>query len=147
MIRQRRRASEVEIKSLTAWSASRMMWPLVRYHACNVLDAGDSVWNSGKFAPVSIRVKLTDGPMYVTRLEMQVEMSPTLRGHVHHEIYAGKYTGTMREVGCVKGLVSHGSWIHVAVKEEVQYLEIHTLDSPSFVAWRRIRVFGHQSES
>ena len=146
MMRQRRRPSEVEIKSLTACSTSHLMWPLVRYHACNVLDAGESIWNSGKFAPASIRIKLTDGPMYVTRLELQVEMSPT-RANVHHEIHAGISAGTMRVIGCVKGLVSHGSWIHVAVKDEVECLEINTLDSPSFVAWRCIRVFGHQSES
>ena len=66
---------------------------------------------------------------------------------MHHEIHAGISAGTMRVVGCVKGLVSHGSWIHVAVKDEVECLEINTLDSPSFVAWRCIRVFGHQSES
>ena len=144
--RQRKTAAEAEIKSLTAWSESRFMWPLVRYHACNVLDPGDSVWNSGKFAPTSIRVKLTDGPLHVTRVELQAEMNPT-RAIVHHEIRAGISPGTMRVVGCIKGFVSHGAWIRVAVNDDVQFLEIATVESPSFVAWKRIRVFGKSCQS
>jgi hypothetical protein len=139
--RQRKMAEEVEINALTAWSDSRFMWPLARYHACNVLDPGDSIWNSGKFAPASIRVKLTDGPRHVTRVELQAEMNP-LRALVHHEIRAGLTPGTMRVVGCIKGPVSHGAWIRVAVNDEVQYVEIATVESPSFVAWKRIRVYG-----
>jgi hypothetical protein len=139
--RQRKMAEEVEITSLIAWSDSRFMWPLARYHACNVLDPGDSIWNSGKFAPASIQVKLTDRPQHVSRVELQVEMSP-LRACVHHQILAGLTPSSMHVVGCIKGIISHGQWIHVAVNNKVQFLEIATLQSPSFVAWKRLRVYG-----
>jgi len=128
-------SSGYEIKSLTAWSESRMMWPLVRFDACNVLEEGDSIWNSGKFAPASIRLKFTGGMQRVTRVELQAEMSP-LRAVVHHEIRAADV------VVCVKGPVAHGAWIHVDLNCDTQLIEIVTIASPSFVAWKRIRVFG-----
>ena len=125
----------VEIKSLTAWSESQLMWPLAQYHMCNVLDDADTIWNSGRYAPASIRVKLTDGPQHVTSVKLQVEMSP-LRAQVHHEIRAADV------VVCVKGPVAHGAWIHVDLNCDTQLIEIVTIASPSFVAWKRIRVFG-----
>jgi hypothetical protein len=139
--RQRKTGEEVEITSLIACSESQLMWPLARFHARNVLNAGDSIWNSGRFAPTAIRLKLADGPQYVTRIEMQTEMNPA-RAYVHHEINAGMNSGSMRTYGCLKGPASHGAWIRVAVNAEVQLLEIATISSPSYVAWRRIRVFG-----
>ena len=133
---------EGEIKSLTAWSDSQLMWPLARYHMCNVLDDADTIWNAGRYAPVSIRIKLTDGPQYVASVKLQVEMSP-LRAQVHHEISVGPTTGSLRVVGCIKCSVSHGAWFQVAVNEnDVQFIEIKTVSSPSYVAWKRIKVYG-----
>ena len=132
---------EGEIKSLTAWSDSQLMWPLARYHMCNVLDDADTIWNSGRYAPASIRVKLTDGPQHVTSVKLQVEMSP-LRAQVDHEIRAGLTADSMRVVGRIKGSVSHGAWVHVAVNDHAQFIEIKTVSSPSYVAWKRIKVYG-----
>jgi hypothetical protein len=58
--------TDTEIKSLTAWSDSQLMWSMVRYHACNVLCDADTIWNSGSYAPSSICIKLTEGPKNVT---------------------------------------------------------------------------------
>ena len=132
---------DTEIKSLTAWSDSQLMWPMVRYHACNVLCDSDTIWNSGSYAPSSICIKLTEGPKYVTSVKLQAEMSP-LRALVHHEIHAGLTVDTMRSVECIKCSVSHGEWIRVAVNDNVQYVKITTISSPSYVAWKRIRVYG-----
>ena len=134
--------ASAEIKSLTAWSDSQLMWPLVRYHACNVLDDADTIWSSGKYAPASIRIKLTEGPCYVTSIKLQAEMSP-VRAKVHHEIRAGLDLDTMCVVGCIKSCVSHGSWIQVAIDGNIQIIEIKTISSPSYVAWRRIQVYGN----
>lgn len=133
--------TDAEIMSLTAWSDSRLMWPMVRYHACNVLCDSDTIWNSGSYAPSSICIKLTEGPKYVTSVKLQAEMSP-LRALVHHEIHVGVTVDTMRSVGCIKCSVSHGEWIRVAVNDNVQYVKIMTISSPSYVAWKRIRVYG-----
>ena len=138
---RRRKACETEIKSLSAWSESQYMWPTTRYHACNVLNADESVWNAGRHAPASIRVKLTDGPRHVSVVELYTEMSP-LRAVVHHEVRAGLTTGTMRVVACIKGPVAHGTCLRVAVNTEVQFVEVATMASPSFVAWKRIRVYA-----
>jgi hypothetical protein len=132
---------EIEMKSLTAWSDSRLMWPLVKYHACNVLDDTDSIWNSGKYAPSSIRIKLTEGPHYVSSIKLQVEMSP-VKAMVHHEVHVGLDLDTMHVVGCIKTCVSHGAWIQVAVNENTQIIEIKTMSSPSYVAWKCIKVYG-----
>jgi hypothetical protein len=133
--------TDAEIMSLTAWSDSRLMWPMVRYHACNVLCDADTIWNSGSYAPSSICIKLTEGPKYVTSVKLQAEMSP-LMAFVHHEIHVGVTVDTMRSVGCIKCSVSHGEWIRVAVNDNVQYVKITTISSPSYVAWKRIRVYG-----
>ena len=132
----------VEIKSLTAWSESQLMWPLAQYHMCNVLDNADTIWNSGRYAPASIRIRLTDGPQHVTSVKLQVEMSP-IRASVHHQISVGPTVGSMRIVGCIKCSVSHGDWLKVAVNQnDVQFIEIKTVSSPSYVAWKRIKVYG-----
>jgi hypothetical protein len=132
----------VEIKSLTAWSESQLMWPLAQYHMCNVLDDADTIWNSGRYAPASIRIRLTDGPQHVTSVKLQVEMSP-IRASVHHQISVGPTVDSMRIVGCIKCSVSHGDWLKVAVNQnDVQFIEIKTVSSPSYVAWKRIKVYG-----
>jgi len=136
------RAEIVEIDALTAWSDSQLMWPLVKYHMCNVLDDADMIWNSGQYAPASIRIKLTDGPQRVAFVKLQVEMSP-VKAAVHHEVHAGPSTDSMRAVARVKCVVCHGEWLTVAVNEDnVQFIEIKTIFSPSYVAWRRIKVYG-----
>ena len=132
----------VEIKSLTAWSESQLMWPLAQYHMCNVLDDADTIWNSGRYAPASIRIRLTDGPQHVTSVKLQVEMSP-IRASVHHQISVGPTVDSMRIVGCIKCSVSHRDCLKVAVNQnDVQFIEIKTVSSPSYVAWKRIKVYG-----
>ena len=140
---RRKKASDTEITSLTAESAAQYLWPTVRYQACNVLDPGNSIWNAGRFAPASIVLKLTDGPCHVTTIELLTEMSP-LRAVVHHEIRGGLTPGTMRVISCIKGPVAHGTWLRVALNSEVQFVEVATIASPSFVAWKRIRVYAAQ---
>ena len=132
----------VEIDALTAWSDSQLMWPLVKYHMCNVLDDGDAIWNAGRYAPASIRIKLTDGPQHVAFVKLQVEMSP-VKAAVHHDVLAGPSADSMRAVARVKCVVCHGEWLSVAVNEDnVQFIEIKTISSPSYVAWRRIKVYA-----
>jgi hypothetical protein len=142
MAYRRKNKKSNEIKSLTAWSESQLMWPLAKYHMCNVLDDADTIWNSGKYAPASIRIKLTDGPQHVTSLLLQAEMSP-VQARVHHEIRAGPTPEQMRVVAKINCPVFHGEWINVAVNgDDVQFVEIKTISSPSYVAWKRIKVFG-----
>jgi hypothetical protein len=141
-LRKKNKGVDAEIKSLTAWSESQLMWPLAQYHMCNVLDDADTIWNSGRYAPASIRIRLTDGPQHVTSVKLQVEMSP-LRAQVHHQISVGPTVASMRVVGCIKCSVSHGDWLQVAVNtNDVQFIEIKTVSSPSYVAWKRIKVYG-----
>ena len=136
------RAEVVEIDALTAWSDSQLMWPLIKYHMCNVLDDADAIWNAGRYAPASIRIKLTDGPQRVAFVKLQVEMSP-VKADVHHEVYVGPSTDNMCAVARVKCVVCHGEWLTVTVNEDnVQFIEIKTISSPSYVAWKRIKVYS-----
>ena len=146
LCRKRKKEEEdvvvAEIKSMTAWSESQLMWPLVKYHMCNVLDDADTVWNAGRYAPASIRIRLTEGPQHVVSVKLQAEMSP-IKAAVHHEIRAGSDLDSMRVVGCIRCVACHGEWLGVNVNEpNVQYIEVKTMVSPSYVAWRRIKVFG-----
>ena len=128
---------ESEVMSLTATSDT--MWSSERFHPRNVL-CEEYWWNSGRFAPATIRLRLNDGPARLTRIALQVEMWPE-NGRVDHEIRAGLSPGSMRGVGWFEGSISSSDWIEIRLDSDAQYIDIVTNKSPSFVAWRRIKVW------
>ncbi len=132
---------EVEIQHMTATSSSHLLWPLSIYHASNVLSNSSILyWNSGVYAPASICLEIHKFPIRLTRIALQIEMLPD--GQVYHEIRAGPRKMGMQFACKIEGVVSHGNWISIPVDcENVRYITITTHVSPSFVAWRRIRVW------
>ena len=139
--RQREVASERELDGITATSDTRYLWPFDTYQASNVL-CERYVWNSGRYAPVTIRLKLSEPVSRLTRMALHVEMYPQ-RGFVQHEIRVGPSPGAMRTASEFHGTSAHGDWIKVHMDEsDVQFIEVTTHASPSFVAWRRIRLWG-----
>jgi hypothetical protein len=151
---------EVHPDLLTASSDTRLLWPLTLFHAANVLDRSDGCWwNSGTFPPATLRLQLHGGPASLTRMALQVEMLPAT-ARVRHEIRVGLSADTMRTACWFEGVVSSREWIRVSLdcalqgvgdagdtealelrRRRVRFIEVVTHESPSYVAWRRIRVW------
>jgi hypothetical protein len=141
---------EIQPTSLTATSDTRLLWPLPVFQASHVLlHNDDCVWNAGTFPPATLRLELRGTPARLTRMALQTEMEPAT-ARVRHEIRIGPSLDAMRTASWFDGTVSTKSWIEIELDgcedEErrprpVRFIEIVTHDSPSYVAWRRIRVW------
>jgi hypothetical protein len=79
---------EVPASSLTASSDAYYLWPFTIFHPSNITAANDLYWNSGSFAPASIRLDLGSAPIYVTRIALEAVMLPAM-GRVRHEVRTG----------------------------------------------------------
>jgi hypothetical protein len=141
--------ADVEINALGASSASHYMWPLSLFHPSNVLVRDEEwCWNSGVFAPASILLHLGNTPIHVTRIAMQTEMVPEM-GKVSHQIRLGDTRDTLQSACWYNGVCTNGEWTDIDLSSDPhrmsRFLEVVTHNSPSWVAWRRIRVWGSSS--
>lgn len=151
---------EIHSQRLNASSDTRLLWPLALFHAAHVLDRSDTCWwNSGVFPPATLRLQLHGAPALLTRMMLQTEMLPTAMTRVRHEIRVGLSPDAMRSAGWFEGVVSTKEWIEIPLDCEVQlidgdnpdtpehqrrrarFIEIVTHESPSYVAWRRVRIW------
>jgi hypothetical protein len=138
------------------------------FHAANVLDRReDRWWNSGSFPPATLRLQLYGPPASLTRIALQAEMHPTM-ARVKHEIRVGLSPDTMRTACWFEGIVSNREWIRFSLRSDagtahqplllplgdaehkdssgeqrrrVRLIEITTHESPSYVSWRRVRIW------
>jgi hypothetical protein len=141
---------EIPPTSLTATANTRLLWPLPVFQASHVLlQSDDHWWNAGTFPPATLRLELRGTPARLTRVALQTEMEPAT-ARVRHEIRTGLSLDAMRSASWFDGTVSTQSWIEIALYSDddaerrprpVRFIEVVTHDSPSYVAWRRIRVW------
>jgi F5/8 type C domain/Cellulase (glycosyl hydrolase family 5) len=98
-------------------------------------------WSAGT-GPVSwIEVRLA-GPETVTKVQLSVAMYPD--GPARHEVWA-RIGGTLQRVHIFSGPMADGdllTWQPPQPLQNVEAVRIQTTSSPSWVAWREIRVFG-----
>ena len=105
----------------------------------------DTVWNSLGLAPQWLSIALDD--LYlVDRIEMVITQTPA--GPTTHEIWLGIGSETptlFKRLADVH--TEEGQTLEVAIDppRSVREVLIRTLDSPSWVAWREVRVFGSPS--
>lgn len=158
---------EIYPSSLTATSDTRLLWPLALFHAAHVLDRSDAScwWNSGVFPPATLRLQLLHGaPASLTRMALQTELMPATAtlARVRHEIRVGLSPDAMRSAGWFEGVVSTKEWIDIPLdcgelqlldgdntpadtpehqRRRARFIEIVTHESPSYVAWRRVRIW------
>jgi hypothetical protein len=133
--------------ALTATSSAQYLWPLPLFHVSNVLECNGYYWNAGCHAPASIRIDLGSNPVYVTRIALEAVMLPAM-GKVRHEIKAGLTANELHTVCWYNGVAVDGEWIHLHtgnsagdLRRRSRFLEVKTHESPSWVAWSRIRVW------
>ncbi len=105
-------------------------------------DDLESIWNSQLFPIQSIVVAL-DGPYLVDAIEMVVAQTPP--GQTTHEIWLGDASGART---LYKRLINvptedmHILTVEIEPPRVLNELMVRTVQSPSHVAWREVRVFG-----
>lgn len=109
------------------------------------VDGNESTyWGAGDFAPQWIEVDL-GAPATVTEIRLQESQSPS--GKTVHRILVRSANGDFSEVHRFEQFTSDGDWLifkPATPLENIQIVHIETLDSPSWVSWFEIQIFGER---
>ncbi len=124
----------------TAVSSSTDGWWWSRTDPCNVLSPDEEkVWNAGKFAPAFIHFEFNP-PIQCARIALLPCMSPK-SGSVRHEIAIGSSKPQTLHLNMADRKLL---MLEIEHTNPVKCIRIHTLESPSFVAWRRVQFWTQQ---
>ena len=96
------------------------------------------IWNSRDFPPAWVGLDL-GSVLDVSCVALMPCMDPPI-GRVVHVIRAGPTREGMRRVRAYEDSAEDGVWFLIPIRRRVRYIEISTLLSPSWVAWRRVMV-------
>ena len=102
----------------------------------------DSIWNA-TLPPMQWLSVILDDLYLVDRIEMVIAQAPA--GPTTHEVWMGNGSGTRTLYKRLTDVhTEDGHTLEVAIEPPLNINEvmIRTLDSPSWVAWREVRVFG-----
>ncbi len=105
----------------------------------------ETTWNSEQFAPQWFSI-VFDEPYVVDRIEMVVTQLPA--GPTVHEVWLGNEPGTRVLYKRLSNVdTEDGQTLEVTIDppRKISEVLIYTIDSPSWVAWREVRVFGPRS--
>lgn len=115
--------------------------------AARIIDGNsDTLWNS-EFRPPQWAAVLLDRPYLVSRIELVVAQTPA--GKTSHEIWLEGVDGTLSLFTTLDGIdTADGQTIEVPIEPARVAIRVmvRTIASPSFVAWREVRVFGVPAE-
>lgn len=105
----------------------------------------DSIWNSQQFAPQWFSVKFED--LYlVNRIQLVITQAPA--GPSTHEVWLGDASGVRTLYRRFRNVYTEdGQTIDLPIDppRKVDEVFVLTLHSPSWVAWREVKVFGSLS--
>ena len=107
----------------------------------------DSLWNSGRVPLGWFRVAL-DGLYLVNRVELIIAQTPP--GPTMHELWLGDGSGTRSLYErLVNEKTEDGQTLAVTIEppRSINEVMVRTVSSPSWVAWREVRVFGVPADS
>jgi hypothetical protein len=98
-----------------------------------------TTWNAGGFAPRWIQLDL--GQQYaISKVRLNVAQTPA--GHTTHQVYGGSTPNNLSLIGTLDGMTQDGQWLElVSSANNIRYLRISTVASPSWVSWSEIQVF------
>ncbi len=102
----------------------------------------DSLWNSGRIPLGWFRIAL-DGPYLVNRVELVIAQAPP--GPTTHELWLGDGSGTRSLYErLINEHTEDGQTLTVTIEppRSINEVLVRTVSSPSWVAWREVRVFG-----
>ncbi len=101
-----------------------------------------SLWNSGRIPLGWIRIAL-DGQYLVNRVELVIAQTPP--GPTTHELWLGDSSGTRAlYTRLINEHTEDGQTLAVTIDppRSINEVYVRTVQSPSWVAWREVRVFG-----
>ncbi len=105
--------------------------------------AFDFIWNSGDYAPQWIEIDL-GSPQPIGQISLLTAQLP--RGDTVHRVLGKAGAGDPYQLLYeFTGFTTDGQWLDYSPPtpwEDVRFLRVETTTSPSWVAWREIRVYG-----
>ncbi|MEI7744352.1 MAG: discoidin domain-containing protein, partial [Chloroflexota bacterium] len=103
----------------------------------------DNMWNSGGYAPAWVELDLGRNTR-LTGVKLLPSQLPNVADTLHR-IY-GRVDGSRTEVllAELKGTTQDNTWIEAtfAKMQRIRYIRVATVTSPSWIAWREIRLQG-----
>jgi hypothetical protein len=103
-------------------------------------------WSSGVFAAVSPYIQLDLGTdKSVSQIKLLTGQSPS--GTTTHVVTGYTSGGTQVSIGTLSGNTSDNQWLNVNTSTAVRHVRITTTQSPSWVGWREIQVYGPTTPS
>jgi hypothetical protein len=137
-------AGEFDRRNLAVGAAVRASAQTKDNPASLAVDgAPGTQWIAGSGPPQWIEIDL-GALLDVESIELLVAQFPS--GKTHHRVLAGARRGELRKVADLRGITADGDVLTVSLDNfggAVRYVRIETVDSPSWVAWREVRVIGH----
>jgi len=100
-------------------------------------------WIAGAGPPQHIDVALP-GRLSVDQIQLEVAQDPA--GPTEHRILVRGDSGGFHPVRTFQGTTEDGDWLVFAPfhpLEGVRTVRIRTVASPSWVAWREVRIYAH----
>lgn len=96
-------------------------------------------WSAGTAAPAWIQFDLGQ-PVSFSRVRLNVTQVPS--GPTTHEISGGATPESLTVIGTLDGDTADGQWLELKQPaNNIRYVKITTLKSPSWVAWREIEFY------
>jgi predicted amidohydrolase YtcJ len=107
------------------------------------VDGDESTaWGAGDFAPQWIEVDL-GAPATITEIRLLAGQSPD--GDTQHRILAGETRDDLTKIHLFDQFTHDREWLVYQLREpleDIQFVRVETLASPSWVAWLEVQVFG-----
>lgn len=98
-----------------------------------------TIWSAGASAPAWIQFDLGQ-PMTISRVRLNVSQTPP--GPTTHEISGGPTPDSLTLIGTLDGNTTEEQWLELnKPANNVRYVKIETIKSPSWVAWREIEIY------
>ena len=103
----------------------------------------DNYWNAAGFAPQYLQLEL---PRAQTVAQVLLQVRQTPAGPTNHSLLVGTDEKTLREVKSLVGHTKTDDWLNVTFSpplENVRFVRVNTISSPSWVAWYKFLVVGY----
>lgn len=96
-------------------------------------------WGAGGPAPQWIQLDLGEESS-ISKVRLNPNQTPT--GPTTHQVYGGPTPDQLTLLGTLDGVTQDSQWLELAIPaNNVRYLKIATVKSPSWVAWREIEIY------
>lgn len=106
----------------------------------NAMDRNlDSTWGSGDYPPQWVQLDLGQ-PGAISKVRLNVSQTPI--GPTRHEVYGGPTPDQLTLLGTLEGVTQDKEWLELNTPgNDVRYIKINTVKSPSWVSWREVEVY------